>query len=208
MTKLIVIGAIVIGIAGVGVVLWLRSGPDASQFADLANPRFTYRDDQRMLVVEAVGDPNVVAGEAFKRLFAAYYKTPGISRRQTPPAPRARWRLSFDTPRTQWVGHYALPVSRESTASSEQAEAGWHVGIETWEYGDVAEVLHIGPYSDEEADISRLHTFIARSGRRVVGEHEEEYVRGPGMIFAGDPRKYLTIIRLRVAPAIAEPKVD
>jgi hypothetical protein len=33
-----------------------------------------------------------------------------------------------------------------------------------------------------------------------MGDHEEEYVRGPGMVFAGDPRKYLTIIRLRIRP--------
>jgi hypothetical protein len=61
-------------------------------------------------------------------------------------------------------------------------------------------VLHVGPYSAEEADIVSLHAFVAASGRRIVGEHEEEYVRGPGMFFAGDPQHYLTIIRVRVAP--------
>jgi hypothetical protein len=65
-----------------------------------------------------------------------------------------------------------------------------------------------GPYREEPADISRLQKFIAASGQRVLGEHEEEYVRGPGMFFAGDPQKYLTIIRLRVAPVKTEPKGD
>jgi hypothetical protein len=129
---------------------------------------------------------------------------PGISRREKPPAPRARWPIPLDMPRAEWVGRYALPVSRDLHSPLVRAEAGWHLGVETWEYGDVAEVLHIGPYSEELADINRLHAFVAGSGRQVVGEHEEEYIRGPGMIFAGDPRKYLTIIRLRVAPSIAE----
>lgn len=87
-------------------------------------------------------------------------------------------------------------------------DAGWRIGLETWEYGDIAEILHVGPYSDEQGDINRLRAFIAASGRHVIGEYEEEYVRGPGMIFTGDPRKYLTIIRLRVAPVAGQPTVE
>jgi len=56
----------------------------------------------------------------------------------------------------------------------------------------------VGRYSTEEPDINRLREFIDAQGYRVVGEHEEEYVKGPGMVFTGDPDKYLTIIRLRV----------
>lgn len=69
MMKWIVIGAVIIGVAGVTIVPWLLRGPDASQSADLANPRLSHLDDQRMLVVEAVRDPNLVAARAFKLLF-------------------------------------------------------------------------------------------------------------------------------------------
>ena len=69
----------------------------------------------------------------------------------------------------------------------------------------VAEVLHVGSYSSEEADIRRLTDFISSQGYRVIGDHEEEYVRGPGAFFAGNPEKYLTIIRLRVEQADAVP---
>ena len=82
--------------------------------------------------------------------------------------------------------------------------------VTTWAYGDVAEVLHVGPYSAEQRDIERLLAFITAQGYRVVGEHEEEYVKGPGMLFAGDPEQYLTIIRLRVekAPAVSTAPPD
>jgi len=70
--------------------------------------------------------------------------------------------------------------------------------ITTWAHGEVAEILHVGRYSAEQPDIERLFDFINAQGYRVIGEHEEEYVKGPGMIFAGDPEQYLTIIRLRV----------
>jgi effector-binding domain-containing protein len=65
----------------------------------------------------------------------------------------------------------------------------------------VAEILHVGPYRTEQPDIERLLQFISANGYRAVGEHEEEYVKGPGMLFAGDPEQYLTIIRLRVEKA-------
>jgi hypothetical protein len=62
-------GVAVVVIAGVIGVFWLRSGPDPSQFTDLTAPRLTHLEPQRMLVVEATGDPNVVSGSAIKFLF-------------------------------------------------------------------------------------------------------------------------------------------
>ncbi|MBZ5557715.1 MAG: hypothetical protein LAO77_10630 [Acidobacteriia bacterium] len=183
---------------------WLSRGPGERQFADLREPRFTRMSGQRMLVVEATGDPTVVSGGAIKLLFNTYFKLKGVSRVGRPPAPRARWRFSLDTPREKWAGQYALPVP-DSVAEVPAEPAGpMRVTIATWEYGDVAEVLHVGPYSAERPDIDRLHAFIASNGYRAVGDHEEEYVKGPGMIFAGDPGAYLTIIRLRVEKSPAQ----
>lgn len=203
--KLMVIGAAAVGVIGLGGVLWLRSGPDPSQFTHLTAPRFTHMDSQRMLVVETVGDPSVVSGKAIELLFKAYFKADGVSRMHTPPAPRARWAVLPEAPRTTWVGQFGLPVSeRVTSVTAVPAEAGLRVTLKTWEYGDVAEVVHIGPYNTEDADIARLQTFISVSGYQAIGEHEEEYVRGPGMIFAGDPQKYITIIRLRVTPPMLD----
>jgi hypothetical protein len=153
-----------------------------------------------MLVVDADGDPNVVAGAAFKQLFSTYFALDGVSRFGRPPAPRARWSRPQDTPKGRWVGHYALPLPASVTTLPAAAAGAPRTAIDTWAYGDVAEILHVGRYDAEEADIERLVRFVASRGYHVVGDHEEEYVKGPGMLFAGDPDKYLTIIRLRVAP--------
>lgn len=191
--------AVFVAVLALGaLLLWLRSGPDPTAFAHLKDPRLTTRAAERMLVVEATGDPNAVAGRAFKLLFAAYYRLPGISRTR-PPAPRARWPHALGKPGIDWVGRYALPVPSAVTAvPTIDTEPGLSLTLQTWDYGEVVELLHVGPYSREQADIERLHAFVAAQGRRVIGEHEEEYVRGPGMFFAGDPEKYLTIVRLRV----------
>ena len=70
--------------------------------------------------------------------------------------------------------------------------------LETWEYGEVAEILHIGPYNKEEPTVNKLMNFIKEQGYEVAGLHEEEYLKGPTMAGPGDPEKYLTIIRYRV----------
>ncbi|NUM64306.1 GyrI-like domain-containing protein [candidate division KSB1 bacterium] len=68
----------------------------------------------------------------------------------------------------------------------------------TWEYGEVAEILHMGPYDKEQPTVARLMEFIKTQGYEVAGEHEEEYLKGPTMFSRGDPEKYATIIRYRV----------
>jgi hypothetical protein len=72
------------------------------------------------------------------------------------------------------------------------------VAVTTWEYGDVAEILHVGSYSAEQPDIERLRAFVDSRGSRFIGDREEECVKGAGLIFAGDPNRYFTTIRLRV----------
>ena len=190
--------AAIVGAVGAATVWW-RTGPTESQFAYLKEPRLATLVDQPVIVVEARGDPNVVSQLAFKRLYSEYFHLSGVSKTSRPPAPRVRWPNIVETPRSEWVGRYALPIPAGARLdAAEEPGQGLHALTETWTYGLVAEVLHVGPYSTEEPDIRRLHEFVASAGYRVVGDHEEEYVRGPGWIFMGDPERYLTIIRVRV----------
>ncbi|MGB7218176.1 MAG: hypothetical protein WBD07_05160 [Vicinamibacterales bacterium] len=205
MRTALIVFIVVVVIAGGATVLWLRSGPDASQFAHLREPRLTRLTDQRVLAVEAAGDPNVVGASAFKLLFSTYFSLEGVSRMGRPPAPRARWPRPQDTPKDKWLGQYALPLPDSVGMPSTVSTGALRASSTTWAYGDVAEILHVGPYNAEQPDIERLLNFISSQGYRVVGEHEEEYVKGPGMIFAGDPALYLTIIRLRVEKASGTP---
>lgn len=70
--------------------------------------------------------------------------------------------------------------------------------LTTWSYGPTAEILHLGPYAGETATIARLKAFITNQGYRIVGMHEEEYLKGPGLFGKGNPLKYQTLIRYRV----------
>jgi hypothetical protein len=75
---------------------------------------------------------------------------------------------------------------------------GFSIRVTTWDYGEVAEILHIGPYEKEAPAVDRLKKFIGRSGCSIIGEHEEQYLKGPGLLFRGNPKDFHTIIRYRV----------
>jgi len=165
------------------------SGQDFSAYDVLKEPRIRTMPDQKMLVVEAKGDPKIAAQSAFGLLFKTFFSLPGAQMA----APRGRWSGTADMPKDNWVGLYALPLPATVT---ELPAGTTGARIETWEYGEVAEILHVGPYDQETPTIERLHAFIKEKGYHIAGPHEEEYVKGPGM--AASPADYLTIIRTQV----------
>ena len=112
---------------------------------------------------------------------------------------RARWPDSDRVPREEWTGIWALPVP-EDTMDVPQKIPEIPVELQTWEYGTVAQILHIGPYKTEGKTVEKLRHFIEENGYEIAGAHEEEYLKGPGMFSKGNPRKYRTIIRYEVTP--------
>jgi hypothetical protein len=181
----------------IAAVYFFSQGPDLTQYESLKTPRITNMATQKMIVVVAQGDPNRVAKDAFGLLFKTYYRIPGVSKKMKQ-APRARWTGDVKD-KSSWTGYYGLPVPADVAALPEQDGAtGLKAELATWEYGDVAEILHIGPYGEETPAIEKLHEFIRQHGYEIIGPHEEEYVKGPGMFFKGDPKNYYTIIRYRI----------
>jgi nitrogen fixation-related uncharacterized protein len=194
---------LLVALLGTAAFLFTMRGPSAAQFEYLKDPQVRILPDLKVLQVEAKGDPGVVGGQAFALLFKTYFQLKGVPKGPKQPAPRARWPLPMDTPKGEWIGRYAIPVPESINALPSQGEGtpGLRVELTTWEYGDVAEVLHVGPYDKEEPTIARLKQFIKDCRYEIVGDHEEEYLRGPGMFGKGNPKKYLTIIRYRVKKA-------
>lgn len=181
----------------IAALFLFSQGPELSKYEFLKEPRITKIPDQKMIQVVAAGDPNVVANKAFKLLFKTYFKIPGVSKSMKQ-APRARWAGDVNV-KSSWTGYYAMPVPAETASLPPiDPEPGYQVELTTWEYGDVAEILHVGPYAQETPTIEKLHRLVKQEGYEIIGYHEEEYLKGPGMFFKGDPEKYRTIIRYRV----------
>ncbi|MFC1724283.1 hypothetical protein ACFL4T_01560 [candidate division KSB1 bacterium] len=175
---------------------------DLSQFEHLKNPKISVKKDMKVLVVEAKGNPNVIGGQAFGLLFQLYYMMKDTPKGPMQPAPRARWPVDLESPKSDWTGFYALPVPEKVTELPPiKPPQGLKASLTTWEYGEVVEILHIGPYDKEEPTVKKLMDFVKEQGYEVFGRHEEEYLKGPTMAGPGDPEKYQTIIRYRVKKA-------
>ena len=152
-------------------------------------PRITTLPPTTMAVTRTTGTPAGVAQIAISALYAAASAAGGPRG-----AVRARWLDPPSVPREKWRAIWALPV-RDGVESLPQVFPGVHVEVETWDYGQVAEILHVGPYSTEDVSVARLRDFVEARGFELTGPHEEEYLSPPG---AAEQR---TLIRYPVAPA-------
>lgn len=68
--------------------------------------------------------------------------------------------------------------------------------IERFAEGAVAQVLHLGPYSEERPTIEVLHAAIASAGLRPTGRHHELYLGDPRR---SAPERLKTLLRQPVA---------
>jgi DNA-binding PadR family transcriptional regulator len=156
---------------------------------------------QTMAVVHTVGDPTVVGQKVFPALYGAAYalkfalKKQGVEYKVGPPC--ARWFGGPDwasLPRDTWEAAWGIPIP-EGTTELAQKDPDTPVTVETWEYGPVAQILHIGSYADETPTIQQLHDFIAEQGCEIAGPHEEEYQSRP------EAKAPKTVVRYQVRPA-------
>ena len=66
------------------------------------------------------------------------------------------------------------------------------VRFESINEGKVAQIMHIGPFSEEGPTVQKLHSFIKDSGKKIIGKHHEVYLSD---IRRAAPEKWKTIIR-------------
>lgn len=64
--------------------------------------------------------------------------------------------------------------------------------FEEFTEGKCAQIMNIGPFSEEGPNISRVHHYIAENGRKLYGKHHEIYLSD---IRRADPSKWKTVIR-------------
>jgi hypothetical protein len=66
------------------------------------------------------------------------------------------------------------------------------IRFESFSEGEAAQVMHIGPFSEEGPTIQRVHDFIDSSGCQRFGKHHEIYLSD---IRRAAPEKWKTIVR-------------
>ena len=156
-------------------------------------PKILEMPPQKMAVVRAKGAPDKVFPEVMPALYGSVYTLKFDLKKKGLPTfkvtgLRARYPDAHLVPKDEWTHIMGLPIPQDTT-SLPQKVAGTEVKIETWQYGTVAQILHLGPYDQEGPTIERLHKFIEDSGYEIASDHEEEYLSRP------DAKVVKTIIR-------------
>ncbi len=160
------------------------------------DPQIVEMPSQKMAIVRGKGAPDKVFAEVMPALYGSVYTLKFSLKKEGKPTfkvtgLRARYPDALTAPKDQWTHIIGLPVPDDTTALPRKVP-NVEVRLETWEYGTVAQILHLGLYDQETPTIERLLKFIEDKGYVITGMHEEEYLTRP------DAKVVKTIIRYPV----------
>jgi len=146
-------------------------------------PQILEMPPHKMAVVSGKGTPDKVFSELMPALYGSVYTLKFDLKKKGLPTfkvsgLRARYPDAHLVPKEEWTHIVGLPIP-EATTLLPQKVPSIEVKVETWNYGTVAQILHLGPYDQEEPTINRLHQFIEENGYEIAGAHEEEYLTTP-----------------------------
>ncbi len=110
------------------------------------------------------------------------------------PASREKWRWKSMIRQPDFITLEMLEevIQRIREKSGPKVEM---VNLETFNEGLSAQILHVGPYSEEGHTINALHSWIQEEGYIKRGLHHEIYLNDPRRT---SPEKIKTIIRQHV----------
>ena len=172
-------------------------------------PEFNY------LMVDGQGDPNVALqyAQAVEALFAVSYAAKFMVRKGPQAVDyavmpleglwwaddmaafdgqdKARWRWTMMIMQPQWVNAELMQGVLAEVGTKKDLPALERLRLETFAEGSCAQILHVGPFSDEGPTVRRLHDYVDAHGSRT-GKHHEIYLSD---VRRAAPAKWKTIIR-------------
>jgi len=101
-----------------------------------------------------------------------------------------KWTVMIAVP--EFVTEELFEKGRASLSAKKdvpQLERGY---LSNFNDGLAAQLMHIGPYSEETENIQKLHRFVEEQGYKLVKKHREIYISSPQRTA---PEKLKTIIR-------------
>jgi hypothetical protein len=169
----------------------------------------------RYLMVDGQGDPNTSQefAQAVEALFAVSYTAKfamkkGIQAIDYAVMPleglwwaddmsafvaddKANWKWTMMMLQPAFVSDEVIEAAMVSAGKKKPLPSLSKLRVEEFSEGSCAQIMHVGPFSEEGPTIARLHEFIAaRTGR--TGKHHEIYLSD---IRRARPEKWKTILR-------------
>jgi hypothetical protein len=184
--------------------------------------RFLEIPEHRFVMIDGEGPP---APEAFAARFPALYgfayglrfalKARGVEHKVGPseglwwttdgvtdldavftPGDRTTWRWTLMIALPEEPTDAELNDRLEDARLRVAPEIGATLRVEPFSEGAVAQVMHIGPYSEERPTIERLHREISEAGFYPSGRHHELYLGNPQRTA---PERLRTLLRMPIA---------
>lgn len=183
--------------------------PSAKEVVEVVVPTFKY------LMIDGEGDPNTSQeyAQAVEALFSVSYTTKFMIKKGTQaldyavmPLEGLWWAddMTAFTSNDKTLWKWTMMILQPSFVESEVIEraiaevqkkknlpAISKLRLKSFTEGRCAQILHIGPFSEEGPTIERVHNFIDSRAVRT-GKHHEIYLSD---IRRADPKKWKTIIR-------------
>jgi hypothetical protein len=101
-----------------------------------------------------------------------------------------QWRLMIVQP--EYVGEDLFQEVLKKVRLKISPRKISQIRFEQFAEGLSAQIMHVGPYSEETESLNRLHQFIREKGFRMRGRHHEIYLTDPGKVL---PSQLRTILR-------------
>ncbi len=105
------------------------------------------------------------------------------------------WRWTSMIRQPDFITEDLVQEAREELRRKKDPPALDRLRLERFHEGLSIQILHVGPYSEEEATIRRLHGFMEENGFGINGKHHEIYLSDPRRTA---PERLKTVIRLPV----------
>lgn len=105
-----------------------------------------------------------------------------------------KWTLMIMQPK--YVTLKLVEEAKEQLKEKKNPVALSKVKFEAFDEGKVAQIMHIGPFTEEGPTVQKVHAFIEANEEKLTGKHHEIYLSD---IRKAAPEKWKTIIRQPMA---------
>lgn len=172
--------------------------------------------EMRFLMVDGEGDPNTAPAfaEAVETLYALSYTLKFMVKKGPTPVDygvmpleglwwaddmrtftaddKSDWKWTAMIRQPDFITAELVEQAKEEVRRKKNPSALDKIRFAPFLEGKAAQIMHVGPFSEEAPNIEKVHDYIQKCGCQMVGKHHEIYLSD---IRRGDPRNWKTVIR-------------
>ena len=104
---------------------------------------------------------------------------------------KSNWKWTLMIMQPDFVTREMIEASVSEVTKKKNPAAISKIRFESFSEGRCAQILHIGPFSEERPNIEKIHEFI-NTKSKLIGKHHEIYLSD---IRKADPKNWKTVLR-------------